>query len=98
MPKFFACFGDVARHGEMHLVPLIIPIQGKTNVFLSFPIFCDGIMLLENANQMLRMLLSNILDAKVVYHERGLDWMPIMCPKARYDHALFVTFFIQSLF
>ena len=44
MSEFLPGFADVLWYGKVHLSPLVIPIQGETDVFFAFPIFADVIM------------------------------------------------------
>ena len=41
---------DVAWNIEMHLVVLVVPIEGDVNIKFSLPVMCDCVILLEGRN------------------------------------------------
>ncbi len=46
---------------------LVVPVHCDFQVSLTFPVFFVFVVLLENADEMLDMFFSNVLNAKIVY-------------------------------
>ena len=57
----------------MGLAALIFPVKFNAEVVISFPIVGDGVMLLEDSHEVLRMLFAYIFCSKVVNTKREAD-------------------------
>ena len=64
------CLFYVEEHGEVDLAALIIPVEVNADVALYFPIMGDGVMLLEDGHEVLRMIFADIFYSKVVNAKR----------------------------
>ena len=65
----------------MELAALIIPAGVNVEVALSFPIMGDGVILIGDGHEVLRMLFTDIFYSKVVNAKRELDWSSGVCPE-----------------
>ena len=77
------CLFYVEEHGEVDLAALIIPVEVNADVALYFPIMGDGVMLLEDGHEVLRMIFADIFYSKVVNAKREADWVSGVCPETR---------------
>ena len=80
----------------MYLAASVVPVKRDSNVSLTCPVCCDFVILLEHLHQVLGMLLADVFDPEVVYHESELDGPPLVLPKAGYKFALVVPVFVES--
>ena len=87
----------VDDHGEVDLVALIIPVEVNAKVAISFPIMVDGVMLLEDSHEVLRMLFANIFYSKVVNAKSEADWASGVCPETGGKCTFPVSFFVYPL-
>ena len=55
-------------------------------------------MLLENSNEVVSILFTNVLYTKVVNAEREADRAPFMRPETRCECTLFVSLIVESFF
>ena len=83
MVELYECLFYVEEHGEVDLLALIIPVEINAEVALSFQIMGDGVMILEDGHEVLRMLFANAFYFKVVNAKRGADWAISVCPETR---------------
>ena len=67
----------------MDHVTLITPVEVNAEVVISFPIMGDGVMLLEDGYEVLRMIFADIFYSKVVNAKREADWVSGVCPETR---------------
>ena len=67
--EFVKVFLNASWHEYIYTFLLIIPINGECIIQLSFPIYCDFVQFLECFDEILYMLLSKILDTKVINDE-----------------------------
>jgi hypothetical protein len=67
----------------------MVPLYNAT-VKATSPIFRNGVVIFQSINEMLDMLLSHILDTKIIHHKGELDGACAMAPKARREFGLVV--------
>ena len=75
------CLFYVEEHGEVDLEDLIIPVEVNAEVAISLPIMGDGVMLLEDGHEVLRMLFADVFYSKVVNSNCEADWASGVCPE-----------------
>jgi len=65
------CPFNVARHGDVHSVHVIIPCQGHATIMAGCPVLSDLVVLIQGIQEMLHISLGSVPDGKVVnnYHE-----------------------------
>ena len=78
----------------MDLAALIIPVKVNAKVALSFPIMGDGAILLEDGQEVLRMIFANIFYSKVVNAKIEADWASGVCPETGGKCTFPVSFFV----
>ena len=61
--------GNIARYAQRHGVLLAVQCCGDAHILRAFPVDGDGVQLLEQFDEMLRILVGLILDTKVVDHQ-----------------------------
>ena len=76
----------------------LIPLEIDAKKFGALPIFSDGLLLLEDASQVVNMEITNILYTKVVDDEEEEDGAPCVAPKARGGGGVVVTHSIEACF
>ena len=79
---------DVAWHGYMHLVILVVPIYGDADIKCSFPVVCYFLIFFEGRNQVLCILFYSVFYPKIVDDKGKLDGFPFVCPKSWYYLSL----------
>ena len=55
-------------HGQVCFVVPVVPVHCDFQESPTFPVFFNFVVLLENADEMCDMFLSNVLNAKIVYN------------------------------
>mgnify|MGYP006175787709 CR=1 FL=1 len=88
---------DVAFHGEMTHVVVVVPVEVDTRKLGSKPIGCYLIRLLEGLEEMVSMLTTDILDAKVINDKDKDNGMPFVVPESGCDVALGVSMLGKAL-
>ena len=66
------CLGNVSCHQEMYFSTVIIPVERDSNVFGTFPIVGDGVVVVEGRHEMAGMFLADVIDARIVDEEDEL--------------------------
>ena len=66
MAESCECLLTISGHGKMNLSFYVVPIEGDPAIFGSFPIFGYFIVLLQNFDEVVGMLFSNVFDSKIV--------------------------------
>ena len=80
--KLLACLRDIAQHGEVHDVALVVPIQVYAKVVLSFFVSRDGVVLPQDGHEVVRVILSYKVNAKIINTQGKQDRPPVMFPVA----------------
>jgi hypothetical protein len=63
------CFCHIVGHADVDGAVGIVPIEIQTNVEVAGPVNGEGVLALEYFKDMARMILSDVLDAKIVNDE-----------------------------
>ena len=82
----------------MHLSFVVVPVQCDPKVSCSCPIAGEFVMCFERVFEMLGVFLANLFHPKVINNQCELYRPCVMFPKARYQFALSVAMFVQTLF
>ena len=82
---------DVVWHGEVDASGVVVPVKGEAEVAFAIPVFGDVVGFLDGVDQVVSVLTSNVLDAKIVDDKSKLNWTPIMGPHAGCVAALVVA-------
>ena len=88
---------DVAFHGEATCAVAVVPVEVNTRELGSKPISYDIVRLLEGLKEMVSMLATNILDAKVINNKDKDNGSPLVVPDAGCAVALRVAVLGQAL-
>ena len=75
------CLFYVEKHGEVDLAAIVIPVKVNAEVAISLPIMGDGVMLLEDGHEVLRMLFVNVFYSNIVNANHKADWASGVCPE-----------------
>ncbi len=73
----------------------IVPVKVYTNVSVASLIGGEGVVRFNYILEVYCMLLTDVLDPKVVHHKGEPNGLPIMPLKAWDYFALFVTMFVE---
>ena len=87
---------DVSRHGAMYFVLDVVPIKGKAEVACSIPVRVNFVVLLENAHEMLNIVLVDVFHPKVINNEGETDGAPVVLPIAWGDFSLAISSFLET--
>ena len=82
----------------MDLAAVVVPVHVYAKVLVSIPVNGTFVVFLENFCEMVGMLLTNVLDTKVVATKSEQERPPVMFPKARCDVALLVAVLFEPFF
>ncbi len=91
-------FGNIAGHRQVDLPAGVIPLYGESVISLPFPICRALIIFSYRLQQVLRMLFTNIFDAKIVHDEAETNRASVVFPQSRGCGALAISMFGQALF
>ena len=65
---------DVARHGNVDVPFVVVPLEGKPEVFGAFLVHCNSVKVAEGADEVVEILTFDVLYAKVVNNECKRYW------------------------
>ena len=82
----------IGKHGEVYLTIHVVPVNDHSKVPQSSPVVWNGAVLTKDGNEVVAMLLSYVLDAKIFHAEGKRDGTPGVGPEAREKCALTVSF------
>jgi hypothetical protein len=68
--EFVESFGNIVWHGNVDITFIVVPVQSKTQVAGTGPIFGEVVFLLESGKKMISIGFGKIFDAKVVDSKR----------------------------
>ena len=75
----------------------VLPLEVNARELVDGPIFGDtGVMFLENTEEVLRMMITNIFDTEVIDDEDELNRAPLVTPDTRSGGSLIVVMFIEA--
>ena len=74
---------DVCVHGDVTYALVVVPVNGETAIEGSSPVNGDSIYLIERLDEMVRRVLADVLDTKIVDHKGESDVFGGMLPKGR---------------
>ena len=74
---------------------LVVPVHGNSQVSLTFSVFFNFVMLLENPDEMHEVFFSNVFNAKIIHNERETGGAPFVLPIAWCEFALCVAYFLE---
>jgi hypothetical protein len=63
-----------------------------TRKFISGHVALDPVEFLENIQELVKVLDSNIFHTKVIYNEAKLDGSPFVAPEARSEFSFIIAF------
>ena len=92
MVELDECLFDVEEHGDVDLAALIIPVEVNAKVALSCPIMGDGVMLLKDSHEVLRILFAYIFYSKVFNIKPEADWASSVCRETGVKCTMPVSF------
>ena len=72
--------GDVIGHGEMNFLLGVIPVESKSEVTFSFPVFSDVVMFFDGIDEVVGMFFAYVLHPEIVDNEGERYWSPIVRP------------------
>ena len=98
VPEFGQSFGGVARHGEVDLAAVVVPVERDADVLLTVPVRLQVVVFSDGVDKVLSVLLADVFDPEVVNNERELDWTPLVEPQSRDELALVVPPPVQAFF
>jgi len=87
---------DVAFNGETACAFGVIPCKVDADVFLACPVFCDGIVMLENSLEVLGVVFANIFNTKVIDNEEECDGASLVSPQPWGGFGLVVALGVES--
>ena len=60
---------EIFGHGDVTCVCGVVPVDGESTEEGTSPVYGDGVEFLEGLDEVVGVLFSNVLHAKVVYDE-----------------------------
>jgi hypothetical protein len=91
------CCYDVAGHGQIADVIVIIPFACDATVKSGFPVDGNGfIVATEKVEEVVGVFFANVLNCKVVDNETEHDWAEGVAPEARGVSDLVITMFEEA--
>ena len=92
---------DVVIHGQaacaVAMASSVVPVEVDSSKLFPLPIPSHFIMLVEDSKELISMLLSHILGAKVIDDEEKLHRAPNVAPEARRGGRLMVSYSVEAL-
>ena len=82
---------DVVWRGEVDVSGVIVPIECEAEVAIDIQVINDIVGFLDGVDQMISVLTSDVLDAKIVDDKSKANWSPVVGPKAGCVAALVVA-------
>ena len=67
---------------------VVIPVERDSDVFRTFQIVGDGVVVVEGRHEMAGTFLANVLDTEIVDDEGEADRMPLVLPDSRDEFVL----------
>ena len=93
---------NVVIHGEeerkLGVYVVVVPLQINSGVKVSLPVISEFIVFRESLLGFCGVLLSNVLNAKVVNNQAKHDRAPGVSPESRCEGALLVVVNLEALF
>ena len=88
---------DIPWHGYVDVSFFIVPLEGDATVEFALPVYFQLVVLFEHGNQVMGILLSDVLHAKVVDSECELCWASCVLPESRLVGYLVVSVWSEAL-
>jgi hypothetical protein len=82
----------------MNLALVVVPIQCYPNVLFACPIARKFVVFFKCVLEMLCMFYTDVFDTEFINNQCELYWSYVMFPKARYQLALLVSVFVETVF
>ena len=93
-------FGNVAVHGEATCASGVdfgvIPLEVYAIKFFPFEVLYDGVMGGEDSSEVVKVLVTYILNAKIINNENKHDGAPFVAPKSWRGSRLVVTIVVKA--
>ena len=83
MLELVQCFVDLAYHGDVDSTVGVIPCEGETAEKRSRPVYVDGVQAAECGDEMVRVGVAGVLDAKIVDDQRERNGQVGVLPERR---------------
>ncbi len=81
----------------MDLALDVVPVKGKSDVSCSFPIYVNFVFFLQDANEVVRILITHVFYSEVVDNECEADGSPFVLPETWRCLALIVPRLFELL-
>ena len=91
------CSFNVAGHGEVDFMFLVVPIKCDAKIPSSFPVFFNFVVLLKCLDEVVDISFVNVFNTKTVHNQCEADGSPVMSPVPWRDFALAVSGLVKSL-
>ncbi len=92
------CSFNVAGHGEVDFMFLVVPIECDAEIPSSFPVFIIFVVLLKCLDEVVDISFVNVFNAEIVHNQCEVDGLPVVFPVPWCDFALAVSCLKQLLF
>ena len=77
---------------------VVIPVERDSDIFGTFKIVGDGVVVVEGRYEMTVMFLNDVLDAEIVNDEGELYQAPLVITESRDKFSLKVSVFAEAFF
>ena len=91
MLEFVEGFINLAWYLYVYMFLFLIPLDGEFRIQFPFPIDCDFVSFLDCSDEIICMLISNILDSKVIDNEGGGYGYGFLVPESRSEFKRLIS-------
>ena len=84
-------FVELTGHVGMYFPIGVVPLDGESDVFRCFFIYCHWIILSNHVDQVVCIFSIYIFHRKVIDHEAKTNWSGLVFPQSIYNLALVIT-------
>ena len=81
----------------MDFALVVVPVEGESDVSCSFPIYVNFLVALQDADEVVRILLTHVFNSEVVDNECEADGSPFVLPETGRCLALMVPRLFEPL-
>ena len=92
------CSFNIAGHGEVDFMFLVVPVKCNAKIPSSFPVFFDFLVLLKCLDEVVDVSFVNVFNTEIVNGQCEADGLPVVFPVSWCDLALAVPCLKQSFF